>query len=1373
MSETHDKKSSIFSFFSHLGVRAKFTMLFYSVVILSLAAVGYYGYSNASEAYRDKAKNQVASRADAVTQSIEDYLRGVPNDLRFVSHYYALNRYLYWNDLGVTDKASRWKAAAMDTFRAFLSSRDDYYKVRYLDNRGIEQIKIRYDVDTGKVSFGEEERIQNNHQADYYQQPLSMDRGGLYVSTLNLNKEFGKIEKPYVPVIRFAQPVYGDNGVKYGVVVINVLADTFLDFLRQANTDEHSHYYLISAKGDYFHHPDEEKSWSHLLGNPANFLSDHPEVYAQIKSKEQGAFAWEEHLISYKRIYPNPLDRHNYWYLIGMVDGTEALAQRNTFVTIFFAIVALTLLAVVIASRYSIGSIISPMTRMTEQLESLGKGQVTNQGINYPYHDEMGRMLSSTKEVMQNMQLLTDQVNTIASGDYSSRVQILSEHDLLGNAINNMTCALQNNEHEQRHRQWHSGGLTELNQSLSGDLTLEELTQRAIDFVSRYVHAGRGALYVMEAQENQKKPLHLTGRYMFNQKDERHPYFSMGEGTVGQVAQQQQPLLLTQRSKADTHIHSGVAHLVAQSSYTIPLLFESRLQGVLEVAVLDELDNNQRQFLDEAAHIIAATLFTTLQRERIATLLEHSEAATRQAEAQSRQLQEANAQMEEQQQQLQQQTEELQQSNTQMEEQQQQLQQQSEELRLNNDALQHSQEALNLRAQQLEEANQYKSEFMANMSHELRTPLNAIILISNLISRNEEGTIDAETVERARVMYNAGNDLLRLINDILDLSKVEAGRMEVYPESIASREILEELEKLFRETAQESRVTFKVEDDLQSYFVSDRQKVIQVLRNLLSNAFKFTPKGTVTLKLENTDHPRCPIRLAVIDTGIGIPKDKLKHIFEAFRQVDGSVSRQYGGTGLGLSITQRFAQILEGEVELQSEEGSGSTFALLLPQDEALLPLEPEPQIVQTDLESVVFDDRDPSPVEGQAISSTEPLSAASSQDISPDSQKILVIDDDPLFLENIAHLNLAQGLGTLSAQTGQEGLVLAQNHHPVGIILDLVLPDLRGEEVLERLKTSPELRHIPVYIISAHDKQRALMDQGAIGFLQKPVSDAQIASAQRALLQRVTANYHTLLILEGPALQQDLIVEKTMSYGAQQVVTQDPTDALKQLARQPFDLFLTDYDLQGMACVNLCQQLRLRQPDLPIIIYSSTTLSEEQLGELHRFTDDIIQQAPKASQRIFRSIERFLSSASSETSPASSSIPTPLSPQKRLDGQTILAVDDDPRNLFVLSASLEQNGARVLKALNGLKALEMLEQHQVDLILMDIMMPEMNGYEAMQKIRKNPLHSKLPIIALTAKAMKEDRQQCLEAGANDYLSKPVDYEILVNMVHAWIQNES
>jgi CheY-like chemotaxis protein len=488
----------------------------------------------------------------------------------------------------------------------------------------------------------------------------------------------------------------------------------------------------------------------------------------------------------------------------------------------------------------------------------------------------------------------------------------------------------------------------------------------------------------------------------------------------------------------------------------------------------------------------------------------------------------------------------------------------------------------------------------------------------------------------------------------------------------------------------------------------------------------------------------------VFDTGIGIPNSELEKIFDAFRQVDGSISRQYGGTGLGLSITKKFIELLDAVIEVHSTEGEGSEFILLMP--------------VQLESPNVATTQQQPQklPEKGLEPSKNETLPPEDN------GNAILVIDDDYYFFENVAAINRQKNYKTISAKTGKEGLALARSHRPAGIILDLGLPDMQGQEVLEQLKTDSDLKKIPVYIISAQDKNLALMEQGAIGVLQKPVSDNQIVTAEAALLNIVKPGHNSLLILEGPSLKRKLIEDNIQHTDGSIVAVNSASDGLELVSRETFDLVLTDHNLSDMDCAVFCEKLHNRQPNLPIIIYSNNSLDEERLSQLRQFTDSIIQQAPQANQRISRDIERFLNAAITDKTEKMEE--SQFSKEKPLKDKRMLVVDDDPRNLYVLTSSLEQNGAQVFKALNGRKALTLLGREKIDLVFMDIMMPEMNGYEAIKAIRSDAALKNLPIIALTAKALKDDRKKCLDAGADDYLSKPVDYEVLINMARAWIE---
>ncbi|MCU7928877.1 MAG: response regulator [Candidatus Thiodiazotropha sp. (ex Dulcina madagascariensis)] len=1361
-----------------MGLRVRLTLLLYLLTFFSMGVVGYFGYSSAADAYRAGAKDLVIGRIAHISDKIDELQILTQKDLSFFSNHFSLIQQQYWLDMKDIMKYEQLKVITVDTWLDFARSYDYLYKIRFIGLDGRERITIRRDPRTRQVSALPSHELQDKSDKTYFRNSIQLPKGAFYAGSMDLNRERGRVEKPLVPVVRLAHPVFGENNVRYGVVVFTLFADAFFHYISDVEkTFTDGRFYLIDEQGEFFYHADKSKTFSHLFGGRDDFRTLFPGVLKTLQEQEEGALFAQGHVIGFKHVFQHTdvkEEKEHHWIIVGTLEESIALSWLTRFKIVFFSLVLLMLALVFFSANYYVDGLMRPLLFVTRQLQRLGKGQVESESVAYHQQDEIRQMLDSTERLINNMEVLANQADTIAKGDLSSDVGLLSNEDRLGNAINNMTAMLRQGREEADQQNWLKDGIGRLSEKLTGDLSPQLLAEQALSIIGEHLGAGRGVFYVYNPEE---EVLELLGSYMFTQRTHLSNRFHMGEGAVGQAARERKPILLTIQAQDEAApVTTGTARVQPLHTYTWPLLREGELIGVVELSGFEPLNERQQAFLDGAISVVTSFIFMALQRERIANLLKQTEESAQRAEEQSRQLQESNAQMEEQQQQLQQQTEELQQTNAQMEEQQQQLQQQteelqqanaqmeeqqqqmelqSEELRRNNEALQRTQEDVNARARQLEEANRYKSDFLANMSHELRTPLNSIIVISKMMANNEDGKLDEETVKRAQVVYSSGNDLLRLISDILDLSKIEAGRIELLLESFPTAELAGEVKDLFQESFREKKIEFVVVDEYQDTITSDRHKIVQVLRNLLSNAFKFTQEGQVALRFQPSGDAKRPLRILVSDTGIGIPEDKVEQIFEEFRQVDGSISREYGGTGLGLSITKKFVELLGGTIEVRSTEGNGSEFILLLPK--------------RLDSPHVV-----PAAPPSFRVNREEELNAASGDAVSlqeEDEGSILVIDDDPDFLENIALIDRDKGRKTLSAMTGEEGLTLAKSLHPAGVILDLGLPDMRGEEVLDRLKTDPDLKEIPVYIISARDKDQTLLDQGAIGYLQKPVTDEQIESAEAALLRTVKPGYNTLLVIEGPALRRDLVEDKVRKSDGRLVAVDSAVEGLELVSKEAFDLVLVDHDLSDMDCAEFCEKLQDRQPSMPIIIYGASKLDEERLNQLSRFTDSVIQQAPQADRRIFRDIERFLTTA---TSGRESQVAVrPLDADKTLSGWSVLVVDDDSRNLFVLTASLEQSGAKVISALNGRKALELLKQERVDLIFMDIMMPEMNGYEAIEAIRADPALKALPIIALTAKALKEDRQKCLDAGADDYLSKPVDYEVMVNMALAWIERRS
>jgi signal transduction histidine kinase/DNA-binding response OmpR family regulator len=960
-------------------------------------------------------------------------------------------------------------------------------------------------------------------------------------------------------------------------------------------------------------------------------------------------------------------------------------------------------------------------------------------------------LMAKMQQLIDTMEKVADRADAISRGNLTDEVTILSDKDRLGHAINHMVVALRTARNLDDRRNWLSNGNTQLSNALTGDYSTEEIASIAMSTIGRYIGAGRGVFYVMRKDGS---ALDLLASYMYTEDVNYRTSFRLGEGAIGQVALEQTPIILASINSSSAMIITGTTIALPTCTFTYPVLKDKKLQGVIEFSSLEPFSEIKLDYLSASIDVIASFMVVAEQRGQIHALLAAAEQAERDVRKQNEFLQEINSRMEEQQQQLQQQSEELQQTNAQMEEQHQLLEH-------NNEKLRQSETEINEKARQLELSNHYKSEFLANMSHELRTPLNAIILLSKMMLDNPDGNLTAKELKRADVIHHSGHDLLALINEVLDLSKVEAGRMEINSEEISTLVVSAELQDLFESTAQTHRIAFIIDDQLKDKFVSDRSKITQILRNLLSNAFKFTKQGSVTLTFQRQADAQLPIRIKVTDTGIGIAKSKHRTIFDAFRQVDGSISREYGGTGLGLTISLRFAELLGGEITLTSTEGKGSEFVLALPETvqpqstTASAPLTSQPILKTHHI--------------GLAANISQQSVADDRNNIQPDDKIILLIDDDPHFGNAVVEINQRLGYKTVVAQTGGEGLTLAARYRPAGILLDLGLPDKDGADVLHEIKSSIDLASIPVYIISGRDHDSALNQQGIVGYLQKPIVSSQIEEAEAALLNAIGNARTNAVLIVSQHVHNDISLKLATGPNQYDIHHAIPDKSLHQTL-QECDWGVIIVDLIHVTIergLEIAATIREHQPKSALLFFGNRHFNDDEEASLRAYSDSIIINAPHADQRLKENIERFLQNESRVDVPEFTSTNS-TGQEKSLSEKNILVIDDDPRNLFVITAALEQNQARIYNALNGRRAMDMLEHTEVDLIITDIMMPEMDGYQTIAAIRANPKLKTIPIIALTAKAMPEDKRNILEIGADDYLSKPVDYSILCNMAAFW-----
>ncbi len=828
----------------------------------------------------------------------------------------------------------------------------------------------------------------------------------------------------------------------------------------------------------------------------------------------------------------------------------------------------------------------------------------------------------------------------------------------------------------------------------------------------------------------------------------------------------------------------------------MPFFYENTLKGLIELASFKVFTSIQIEFLNQVMSTIAIAIHSAQSRAKMQALLEQTQTQSEKLQHQTNELQnqqlalrETNEKLQNQSEELQSQQEELRLANEELEERSSDLEQQKNAIREKNLALEKSQQALYVKAEELEQASQYKSDFLANMSHELRTPLNSMLILAQLLTENQEGHLTDKQVEYARTIHSAGSDLLTLINEILDLSKVEAGKMEAHIEEMRLSDLVETMKQKFLPIAEKKQLTFSITiaNDLPTILRTDSQRLKQIINNLLSNAFKFTNTGKIMLTIQhpsNDDEQVSIIGLeaaktiafCVDDTGVGIPKEKQQLIFEAFQQAEGSTSRRYGGTGLGLSISRQLARMLGGELQLRSEQNKGSTFTLYLPiefqennsfsqQHETFPVLLNQKVSEQADSPTVTINHSNNLVYQDEIADDRNELQTSD--------KSILIIEDDRQFSDIIMQLAREKDFKCLIAEDGQTGLQFAEEHQPNAIILDVKLPQLDGWTVMERLKDNPKTRHIPVHFMSASDLSREAKKRGAIGYLLKPVNLDQLGDAFKKIEHFIAKSQKKLLLMVDNEPRFEEILDLVEGGKVHTSLAQTIAQANEHLKKTPFDCIVVDIDIEQGAGIRWLEHLYNEEnlSQIPIILYAhrELTLAEKQV--LQQCENYITVKTVRSPERLLDEATLFLHQVEAQLPQDKRQMLHKVRDKETiLKNQKILIVDDDMRNSFALATVLEEKNMEVFVAEHGKEALELLDkQPSIHLVLMDIMMPEMDGYEAIKAIRKQPRFDKLPIIAFTAKAMKGDKAKCIEAGANDYLSKPVDTAQLISLMRVWL----
>jgi CheY-like chemotaxis protein len=922
---------------------------------------------------------------------------------------------------------------------------------------------------------------------------------------------------------------------------------------------------------------------------------------------------------------------------------------------------------------------------------------------------------------------------------------------------------------------WLRNGQTQLAGQVLGQLSLNLLGRNILQFCAQYLGSAVAAIYVREEHGG----LRRVASYGFSrEQEEREQQIYSDEGIVGQVAQQARLIRLDDVPGDYFKVSSGLGEGLPRSVLVVPTSDDDRVNGVIELGFLRPLTDRDIELLELIAGNIGTSIEAARYRQRLQEVLAETQQLNEELQVQQEELKTANEELEEQsrilkesQAHLETQQVELEQTNEQLAEQAGILAEQRDAMDLKNTELNQTQSQLEERAAELQRSSKYKSEFLANMSHELRTPLNSSLILARLLAENPLENLSAEQVTFAESIYSAGNDLLNLINDILDISKVEAGKLEIHPENTSVARLVDGLRGMFEPLAADKQLAFHVElrDGAPAMMFTDRQRLEQVIKNLLSNAVKFTEKGSVSLSVATA--PNEGIVFIVRDSGIGIASDHQEGIFEAFRQADGTTNRRYGGTGLGLSISRDLAALLGGSISVDSTPEQGSVFTLMLPQNYVepnedpaepmrALPVASAPSVAASPLKPLIAevdiprfnDDRSKAPFTTRCM---------------------LVVEDE----SNFAHIlyDLAHELGyqCLVAHGADEGYDLARQFIPDAILLDMRLPDHSGLTVLQRLKEHAETRHIPVHVISVEDRVEAAMHMGAIGYAVKPTTREELKEVFARLEAKLTQKVKRVLLVEDDDLQRDSISRLIGDDDIEITAVGLAQDALEQLRSTVFDCMIIDLKLPDMLGNDLLKRMSTEEicSFPPVIVYTGRNLTRDEEAELRKYSRSIIIKGARSPERLLDEVTLFLHKVESRLShDRQKMLKIARSRDRVFEGRKVLLVDDDVRNIFALTSALEQKGAVVVIGRNGREAIERLnEVEDIDLVLMDVMMPEMDGFEATIEIRKDPRWRKLPIIAVTAKAMKDDQERCLQAGANDYLAKPIDLDRLFSLIRVWL----
>ena len=997
----------------------------------------------------------------------------------------------------------------------------------------------------------------------------------------------------------------------------------------------------------------------------------------------------------------------------------------------------------------------------------------------------------SIRMIVNPVKVVTNTFREIAEGEVNLEARLMSNsEDEIGKMaryFNIFMTKLKELISENRNQSWLTTGRAELNEEMRGVREINTLSSRIITYICRYLNMQIGKFYVKTDSNTFK----VFGSYSYSSSEGSPDEFNIGEGLVGQAALEDK-IVLVQDVPADyMKIISGLGEAVPKNILIAPCMYHEEIECIIELGSFNQFTDVQLKFIEQVSENIATSINLTKAQTKMEVLLNKTLVQAEELQVQQEELRQNNEELEEQakilkqsEMNLQTQQEELRVSNEELEEQTKKLEQQKRDISENNKLLRKANHEIEGKAKELEIANKYKSEFLANMSHELRTPLNSIIVLSQLLENKKANEpLTEKQLEYSKTIHSSGKNLLRLIDDILDLSKVESGKIDINFDQVNLAELAENTKSLFTPIILQKNIDFKIEieDGLPEKIISDEQRLQQIINNLLSNAFKFTETGYVKMNIcrpkeediknyKIEENVNKLISIEIIDTGIGIPADKQTLIFEAFKQVDGTISRKYGGTGLGLSISRELARLLGGNIYLKSEEGKGSKFTLVFLDNDNM------EQVKLNKEEYSSIDKNYHDNLEEKIISENdinEFTKDEHDESKKEDEKLLLIIEDDEQFSTLLSELAYKKNYKVLIEKNSEEAIKLAVKYKPYAILLDIGLANNSGVRVVDKLQNLEYTKNIPIHIISwKEDKNSYDKMKNLVWHIKKPYNLEELYNLFDKIETSLSNDSKKLLIVDEDKSQSNMIYNNLNERGFKITTLESGLDAYKLLKDEQFDCMILDLNLKDMNGIDLVNKLKEENlVNFPILIYTEGNITQEEEDKLNKYTESIIIKGNNSIDRLLDEMSLFFHSVDSNIDNKNfENIKFSEEKENLLNNKNILIVDDDMRNVFSLTSALEEKGMNVVVGRNGSEGIKKLyEKNNIDLILMDVMMPEMDGYTAMKEIRKEKQFDNIPIIAITAKSMKEDRQKCIEAGSNDYLTKPVDINKLISLLKVWL----